>query len=452
MFHRAFLLCCILFGSVAADAGGPIDLDRELILVTPTGTAAEDREIARWQRQAAEPHARCADLERLGWAYVAKARRTLDAGYYKLAEKTVDVMDRQFGPSPDAALLRGHVYHNLHRFGEAEAIAAQLARERGAPDDFALLSDALMEQGKLDEAVAALQRMADLRPGAEADSRIAHLRWLKGDLRGAIAAMQRAIRQTSPDDRTALAWMYVRLSAYELQAGHTATADALAAIALQKVPEYAPALLAQARARIAAWKPESARRLAERAAELNPLPEYQWWYAEACRAMGDAKRAATVEAGLRRTGTAADPRTYSLFLATKREQSNDAVSLARAELGVRADVFTHDALGWALFAHGDTTAAAAEMKQALAAGMQDARLLLHGAVVFSAAGQQAIARRLATRCQSAAATLLPSERTLLGRQVAALAAEQTAQRRAAVRANAPAAADRGAVCAELLPP
>jgi hypothetical protein len=38
----------------------------------------------------------------------------------------------------------------------AEAIARQLVTERGPPEDFALLSDALMEQGRLGEAVAAI--------------------------------------------------------------------------------------------------------------------------------------------------------------------------------------------------------------------------------------------------------------------------------------------------------
>ena len=97
-------------------------------------------------------------------------------------------------------MLRGHVMHNLHRFAEAEALARQLVAQRESPYDHGLLGDALMEQGQLDEAVEAYQRMADLKPGFHAYSRIAHVRWLRGDLEGARQVMYVAVRAASPRD------------------------------------------------------------------------------------------------------------------------------------------------------------------------------------------------------------------------------------------------------------
>src|SRR5258706_7491423 len=98
-------------------------------------------------------------------------------------------MDQRFGVSSESRLVRGHVLHNLHRFREAEAIARKLAADRGRPEDFALLSDALMEQGDVAGAVDACQCLVNLRPGVEAYSRMAHLRWLKVDFAGATRAM-----------------------------------------------------------------------------------------------------------------------------------------------------------------------------------------------------------------------------------------------------------------------
>ena len=288
--------------------------------------------------------------ERLGWAFVGKARRTLDAGYYKLAEKTADVMEARFGPSPSSQLLRGHILHNLHRFHEAELVARQLVAERGLAFDYALLSDALMEQGKITEAVAACQKEMALRPGLEAYSRAANLRWLTGDLPGAIEAMEAAVKAGSPLDPADCAWTLVRLSNYNLQAGKTGRSLELAEAALKYLPEYPPGLLARGRVRVAMGDAAAAVPDLKRAAALNPLPEYQWWLADTLRCAGRDDEAAGVETQLRSRGESADPRTFALFLATRGEDPVTALRLAREELNNRQDVLTRDALAWALAA------------------------------------------------------------------------------------------------------
>src|SRR5687768_527287 len=207
-----FLAACTL----VAAAG---DMERQIVLAPHDGNAAEDREIRLWQERAREPQATSQIFERLGWAYVAKARRTLDAGFYLLAGKTADVAHAQFGQRTETQLLRGHVLHNLHRFRDAEIVARQLVAERGTPADLALLSDALIEQGKLTEGVIILQRLVDARPSLEAFARIAHVRWLKGDLTGAIAMMDAALQASDPRDAETRAWLLTRLSGLYLQRG-----------------------------------------------------------------------------------------------------------------------------------------------------------------------------------------------------------------------------------------
>src|SRR5439155_890550 len=120
-----------------------------------------------------------------------------------------------------------------------------------------------------------------LRPGVEAYSRIAHLRWIKGDLAGATEAMEMAMRATGPGEAEANAWALARLSGYYLQAGRTDAALTAAEIALKFEADYAPAFLARGRALLAQGNPEAAVGPLRRAATLNPLPEYQWWLADA---------------------------------------------------------------------------------------------------------------------------------------------------------------------------
>ena len=350
----------------AASSGPTLSLDEKIVLVRPNGDEREDRDILLWQNRVRAVPTSLGNYERLGWAYVAKARRTLDAGYYKLAEKTAEVMDARFGTSNEALLLRGHVDHNLHRFQEAEAVARQLVARRGLAFDYALLSDALMEQGRLAESVAACQKMMERKPGLEAYSRAANLRWLTGDLPGATAAMEEAVRAGSPLEAANTAWTLSRLSSYYLQAGRTAEALGAAEEAARALPDYPPALLARGRALVALGETAQALGPLQRAESLNPLPEYQWWLADTLRAAGKPDEAAEMEAKLSARGEAADPRTFSLFLATRGENPNDAVRLARAELLNRSDVFTQDALAWALAASGDSAGAEAAIQAALA--------------------------------------------------------------------------------------
>lgn len=416
-----FLLWAVLAsGLVASGAQSSGDkITEEMILTSQTGATREDTEIRHWQDRAGTPQATSADFDRLGWAFVAKARRTLDGGYYTLAEKTAAVSEARFGVSAESRLLRGHVFHNEHRFKEAEQLARALVAERGSPEDWALLSDALMEQGQLAEAVAALQKMVDLKPGIEAYSRIAQMRWLKGDLSGAIAAMEAAVRATSSRAAETSAWALARLSGFYLQNGQTARAGETASAATRLAPDFPPALLAAGRACLAAGKGAEGISALQQAVALNPLPEYQWWLADALAVAGRTSDASKVESELRRRGAASDPRTFALFLATRHEEPPTAVLLARTELENRADVLSHDALAWAFAANGDYAAAEPEMRAALAEQTHDARLYLHAGEIMQARGRGEEAAKFFAEAKPLAGTLTPAEGALLASRLSA---------------------------------
>src|SRR5215218_4278349 len=92
---------------------------------------------------------------------------------------------------------------------------------------------------------------------------------------------------------------------------------------------------------------------------------------------GDRDRAKEVESVIIARGGSEDPRTFSLYLSTRGEKLEQAIQLAQQELTNRGDVFTHDALGWALAVAGRTADAQLHAKQALSEGTVDARLFLH---------------------------------------------------------------------------
>jgi tetratricopeptide (TPR) repeat protein len=387
--------------------------DSMAILLAPhIGEGKLDSEIRRLQDEVRAGRSPDVSLERLGWAFVSKARETFDSGYYKLAEQCALALDRRQPRCPEALLLRGHVLHNLHKFKEAEGVARELLSKRDLPFDFGLLSDVLMEQGKLEEAFDACQKMIDLRPDLHSYARGAHLRWLRGDLSGAEKLMRRAADAASPRDAESAAWVYTRLAGYQFQAGGRAAEESCAA-ALELRPNYAPALLLRGRLLLAAGRYEQACECLLRAAELNPLPEYQWALAEAFRAANRVDEAGKVESDLSTRGASADPRTFALYLATHGQSIELAVRLAREELDLRKDIFTHDALAWALVSARRLDEAQSEMDLALAQGTQDARLFLHAATLAHKTGRMEEAQRFTARAEHFKHTLLPSERAHL---------------------------------------
>src|SRR5262245_2514902 len=399
----------------ASAAAATFDNPLALVLTPQRGDTRIDKEIFRLQQRIREGRNVEVWLDRLGWAFVAKARESFDPGFYKLAEQCAYSIEKRNSLSPDAMLLRAHALQSLHRFKESETLARRLVQQRGLSFDFGLLGDALMEQGKLGDAVEAYQRMMNLKPDLRAYARAAHMRWLKGDLEGAIEAMRLAVSAASPSDAESAAWVNTRLAVYEFQAGRVREAEQRCALALSLQSDYAPTLLLKGKMLLAQSRFGEAVDALRKAVKLNPLPEYQWTLAEALRVAGKENEASDVEAQLCQRGATSDPRTLALYLATRHASPETALRLARAELDSRSDVFSHDALAWSLAAAGKVPEAHSEMQCALAEGTEDARLLFHAAIIASKAGGSADAERWLHKATELSHLLLPSERNELYR-------------------------------------
>ncbi len=387
---------------------------RAVILSVEPGNGKVDQEIARLQAKIREGHNADALIVELGWAFVAKARLASDPGFYKLAQECVALTPED----SDSLLLRGHILHALHRFNEAEVVARKLA----ASDSFArwqtyaLLGDALMEQGKLSESLDAYQRMIDIRPCLQTYARVAHFRWLKGDLAGAEELMRMAVSAGNSRDPEPAAWAYSRLAFYQLQGGKAGPASQSLTRALDFVKDYPAALFLRAKLE-ADQSPAKAVESLRLAVAQSPLPEYQWALADAAAFAGNAELAVSTERTILLHGAAEDLRSFALFLADRKLKPDLAVQLAESELSNRRDVFTYDALAWAEFAAGKEKEAGDDMKRALAEGTVDARLFYHAGKIALVGPHLTEATQWLIRATALQQTLLPSERADLRREV-----------------------------------
>ena len=378
-------------------------------MVAIAADSGNDPDIRKLQGDLRERRARARAAEQLGYRFVARARLSNDAGFYKVAEQAAACVESIEPDDPAALLLRGHVLHQMHRFGDAEKIARRLVALREFVLDFGLLGDALMEQGRLEEAAVAYQKMIDLKPFYQSYTRAAHLRWLKGDLDGAIEMLHAAVKAASPRDRESVAWAYARLAVYELQRGRLDEAERMAGASLQFVPDYAAALLARGRIQLALQKERGSGRHPREGRAPEPAPRIP---VDACRRAALRSTATTRRSRSRPPWSGQAMKTRARWPFTCPHGARTAQKPwtwpgASSKTAATSSRSMRWRGRWPAPERFDD--ASALMSRALAEGTQDGRLFLHAAVIAAADGRPADAARWARKARALRFTLLPSE-------------------------------------------
>ncbi len=398
------------------DAPAADDLEL-LVTVPPEGDGALERQIRHFQQSLDNQPNRAAAVERLGWLFIAKARKDSSPAYELLAEHCAAYLARLPDHRDNALLLEGHLAHRRHEFAKAESIAGQLVASRGRPFDYGLLGDARLDRGDVAGAAEAYQEMMNLKPSLPSYLRAARIRWHLGDLESAITLAEMAVSAGSPRSPEPLAWALVDLSRFYFQHGDMSSASDAVEHALRYLPTYRPALSLKARMLMAEGDYATALPLLEPSDSAPAEPSHLWDRWECLRALGKSGVADEVRDRLIARGTKGDPRTTSLFLATAGYRTDLAEELARREIERRADVFTLDALAWALFRNGKATEALEPLRRALGSRVVDARLALHAGLILKFAGtgeeNRERAARLLRQARDGRRMLLPSERALL---------------------------------------
>ena len=382
------------------------------------GGTALDQEIVRWQGEVRKPgqpeSLRLIAIEKLGWLFIAQARAQDDDGAYTLAEQCAFALTTEQPGSPAAMLLRGHVLQQFHRFKEAEALARQLVAVRKLPYDYGLLGDCLMEQGRLEEAIPAYQTMVDLKPGFESFVRAAHMRWLKGDLRGARELMGQVLGMIHPR-----------------RAGHVGLGRS------PRRPLRAPGRGPPRRPSARRNRPPGQAKRRRGAPGARPGRsrsrdgKMRRWnisvprlgpgrYRSSCGPWRTTSKPGNSRPKLPPSSKPCGRLAAARTPAPSRFTSPPPGRTLPTPSGwpgrnwrARQEVFTWDALAWSQFAAGEVTPARESMRHALAEGTRDGRLFMHAAVIAAAAGAEAEEQEFAVKAASLKQMLLPSERRLL---------------------------------------
>jgi tetratricopeptide (TPR) repeat protein len=331
----------------------------------------------------------------LAAAYMQKARETGDFSLNAKAEDALSHAEQSEPDGYDALKLRAKLLLTYHRFAEALEVARR-AREMNPRDhdNYGAMTDALVELGDYDGAVAAAQTMVDLRPDTASYSRVSYLRELHGDTKGAVEAMRMAVEAASPNDPEGVAWCRVHLGDSLVRDGKKAEGEREYDHALYVFPDYHVALAAKARARLAAGDTDAAAQFYRRAIERVPLPDYAAALGDLYTKLGrveEARQQYELVEFVERTGAQGGTytRQLAMFWADHGKRLDEALDVARRERAARRDIYTADLLAWCLYKKGQYAEAKAAMDEALRLGTRDPRLLFHAGMIAVASGDRA---------------------------------------------------------------
>ena len=368
----------------------------------PARTAQADpvaRAEARVRRQPENVEA----YHQLAIALMRVQRESGDPALHGRAEQALLQAQRLAPKDYQTRKLLAWVLAAQHRFDEAVELARDCARRN--PQDYwnyGVIGDALTEQGDYPRAVAAVQKMVNLKPGSLSYARAAGLRQLHGDPEGALEIYGLALEATSGREKETRAWIRIQMGDTRFLTGDLDAAGTDYEAALQDVPSYYLAMGAQAQLLAARGKLPEAAAQYRAVLQGHERPDWRAALGDVYAAMGNAAQAETeyreVTDYLQRhleDPTADATHQLAEFLADRGREPQRALALARKEAADAKDIKALDTLAWAYYHNGQYAEAQRVMQRARRLGTQDPKLLYHaGMIATRLPGQRAAAEKL----------------------------------------------------------
>ena len=396
------LFCVSATGVFAQNSGADrlAQAYQDRILTESTSSMKTDDHIAMYETLVkAQPEiAHYQNL--LAGAYIQKVRESMDFSYLDRASQIVNAVLAQDSKDYEAARLRTEISLERHDFRTAARYSTALTEWSPMdPWNWGTLGDALTELGEYEKAADAYQKMVSLRPDLSSYNRAAYFRFVYNDPVSAEKIMRMAIAAGSPMAENT-AWCQVELGKILLKTGKLKESGQSFQTALRLFPNYHPALagMAQVAAAQGDWK--TAITAMKRAQAATPLPDYAaalYDYFTAADEPKEAEKQKEMIFVIDDLGQATKEkanRNLAIIYADHDWKLDRALELAKAELDVRGDIYTYDALAWALYKTRNYAAAADAMKTAMQFSTPEPAFYYHAGLIAGALGNKEEARSL----------------------------------------------------------
>jgi tetratricopeptide (TPR) repeat protein len=364
------------------------------------GAADTGELISRLQARIKENPEHTDAYSQLGWALIQRQRETADAALGAQATQAFEQALKREPEHPDALIGAATVALSNHDFAHALELGRQAQRINPfRAQVYGVQTDALVELGRYDDAIAMVQKMVDTRPDLNSYSRVSYVRELHGDIPGAIDAMRRAVNAGAPTHESTL-WTRVQLGHLYFNSGDLDRAGSEYRAALAIDTRYVHALAGLARIDAARGDLSAAIRTYEDITQRLPLPEFALALGELYEASGDIGKARGQYDLVRAVQKLNQAQAFNvdmelaLFEAEHGADAQGALKLARAAYASRPSVHAADVLAWALHKTGAHAEALRHSREALKLNTRDAAMLYRAGVIALAAGETIEGRRL----------------------------------------------------------
>lgn len=388
---RFFVLIISIF--IVGVLGGCTAHMEELPLAAVPRAAAPDTEIAAAMKLIEKAPDSAIGYNQLAVIYIKRARYAGDFQLNAQAEKAVNKA-LEISPNDETARkLQASLNLTYHRFADALELGKKLQND--FPKDafvYGILTDANVELGNYPDAVAAAQKMVDLRPNSNSYARVAHLRSLHGDHPGAVEMYKMAARTADPQDEEAQSWCLVQVGDEFWKNGKFKEAEAVYDEALQQFPNYHLAMEGKGRVRASQNDLAGAEKFLTEVQARVPSTKVIVELAQVYTLQGEAAKAASqfdlLEAVDQKLGSVGDQKDLALSWADRDVKLDEALTIADREYRSRKDIYTADVLAWCLYKKGRHVEAKAAITEAMRLKTGDARIMYHAAMIEKALGNK----------------------------------------------------------------
>ncbi len=326
----------------------------------------------------------------LAGSYVQKSRETTDFSYLDRATAILNSVLSDDRTNYEAQRLMVETQLERHEFEKAAEASRRLIHiGPNDPWNWGTLGDALTEIGDYNAAADAYQKMVSLRPDLSSYNRAAHFHFLYNDVPGAIDIMKKAIEagSSSPEN---VAWCLVDLGNIYFKSGQLPQAEDAFQKAMRTFRGYHPAYAGVGKVLAAKGDTAGAIDNYKRAQAITPMPDYAAALYDLYKQTGQAGLAKqqmslldAIDQVSRATGETAN-RNLVFAFADRDIKLERALELAKGELQYRRDIYSYDALAWALYKNHRYAEAQEYMQKALVLKTPEPLFQQHAAAISQA--------------------------------------------------------------------
>ena len=343
------------------------------------------------------------NYNKLGEAYIRKARETGQLSYYDKAEEFLNYALELNSNNYPSYIYLGQVSSSRHDFAQT-LIHAQKAIEINdiEASAYGIMGDAYIELGKYEKAKNAYEKMAKLEPSLFSLSRLSHIKDITGDTEGSINDMKKSIsygiRHRLPKEN--IAWAEVILGSIYFNKSDLKNAEIHYKKSLSFLKNYYLALEHIAELNAVKGNYKISIKVYNRVLEINPNPDFYIALAGVFAKKGNQNKANElyeIAKGKYETylnnGFNGYLGHHARFYADNEIDLQKALRLAKRDLEIKRDVHAYDTLAWVYYKLGNYERALSYCRESLKQGTKDAGIYFHAGMINYKAGNFSDAKK-----------------------------------------------------------